>query len=332
MRLSSLKAERFERHSHPSGLSRRAWIAGALLGIGGMRANPVLARNVSGLGDGSDADEIAKVKSSAAKVGLEFLSQSQTKHFLCLGDAPEVHCRKALDICEALAQVFLAHFRTRGFKLELPPRRMTVIALKDNVSYRAYYGEDPGPNTGGHYDLDTNRLVVFDFRPERADLAANPVRVNLLTLVHETAHQLTFNTGLLDRSSDVPAGISEGFATYVELWQPKVRGGLGTTNGPRLQAFIDSRQAGEPWIPFAELLADDRAFENAKTEQLANAEAWLLVHYLVKSQARLPKFRAYLDKVRQDGGKTKRIELAEKELGSLKNLDRDVSKDAQRLR
>jgi hypothetical protein len=336
------RAEQFEQPSHPTRLSRRAWIAGAVLGIGGVRVHPLLARTPSGQGDGNDADEIAKVKASAAKVGLTFLSQSQTKHFLCMGDAPEVHCREALNICESLADVFLPHFRTRGFKVELPTRHMTVIALKDKASYHAYYGEDPGDTTGGHYDLDTNRLVVFDFRPEREDLVANAPRINLLTLVHETTHQLTYNTGILNQAADVPTCISEGFATYAEMWVPtakgsrvKTKGSLGTANRPRLQAYINSRQAGEPWIPLAELLANDEVFENPKTEQLANAEAWLLVHYLLKS--RLAKFQAYLTKVAltkvaQDGGKTKRVDLAEKELGSLKELDRVVKRYAELVR
>ena len=336
--------ERSGRRVQSTGHSRRAWIVGVLAGLGGTRADRLWARNVVGQDDETDADEIAKVHKSAAEVGLKFPSQSKTKHFLCLGDASSAHCSDALKRCESLTQVFVPHFRTRGFTVELPERRMTVIALKDNASYRAYYGTDPGQTTGGHYDRDTNRLVVFDFRPEGEVLGADAARVNLFTLIHETAHQLTFNTGILDRSAsaDVPAAISEGFATYVEMWRPRAKGGLGTTNGPRLQALIAARQAGEPWIPISDLLAEDQAFDNPKTEQIANAEAWVLVHYLIK--ARLPRFRAYLAKLREDAGKTKRndpdeedrkrkrIDLAEKELGALKQLDRDVLKYAQKLR
>jgi hypothetical protein len=322
--------ERSKPEAHPTALSRRTWLKGALLGIGSTWANPLLARTRSGDGDASDAEEIAKVNASAAKAGLKFVSQSQTKHFLCMGDAPEAHCRAALKICESLSEVFMGHFRSRGFKVELPPRRMTVIALKDGTSYHAYYGEDPGASVGGHFDLDTNRLVIFDFRPQEDELAADATRVNLLTLVHETAHQLSFNTGMLDRAADVPTCISEGFATYAELWVPKARGGLGATNRPRLQAFINSQQAGEPWIPLSRLLKDDPLFEDPKTEQLANAEAWLLFHYLMTNPARLRKLRAYLAGI-GPAGKPKRNELAAKELGSLDALDRDVRKYAQKL-
>ncbi len=91
-----------------------------------------------------------------------------------LGNAPVDYCSNALAICEALSQAFLSHFRERGFKLSLPPHRMTVITLKDAASYRALPGEAPGRIVGGHYDLETNRLVVFDFRPTKEELAQIP--------------------------------------------------------------------------------------------------------------------------------------------------------------
>jgi hypothetical protein len=311
-------------------LSRRAWLAGVITGVGAVRGHRLLACVQSGAGDAIDAEEITAIQASAAKVGLKFVSKSQTKHFLCMGDAPQVHCQEALKNCEPLAEAFLAHFRTRGFHVELPRRRMSVIALKDNASYKAYYGEDPGESTGGHFDKDTNRLVVFDFRPEGQGLAVNAARVNLLTLVHETVHQLTYNTGILDRAADVPAAISEGFATYAELWRPRGKGGMGAKNAPRLQALTMSRQAGEPWIPLAQLVADDSLFDDRSTEQRANSEAWLLVHFLLRTETRLPRFRAYLAGLQKDGGKTPRLPLIEKSLGSLETLDADVRKYAEK--
>ena len=83
--------------------------------------------------------------------------------------------------------------------MEYPKRRLTLIVLRDQDSYSALLGEAPGKDVGGHYDLETNRLVIFDFRPQQAAIAAEADRVNLFTLVHETAHQLSFNTGILNR-------------------------------------------------------------------------------------------------------------------------------------
>ncbi len=96
---------------------------------------------------------------------------------------------------------------------------MTVITLKDDSSFRAFIGADPGDDVGGHYDLETNQLVVFDFRDKKEDKPGNAERVNLFSLIHETAHMLCFNTGLLSRQADVPDCISEGLATFVEMWR-----------------------------------------------------------------------------------------------------------------
>ena len=106
------------------------------------------------------------MRAIAKKAGLGPFSNSHTEHFLGLGDADDRFRATALKICESLAPVFLQHFRDKGFELALPKNRMTVITLKGRESYQAFTGEDPGTIGGGHYDLDTNRLVMFDFRPD----------------------------------------------------------------------------------------------------------------------------------------------------------------------
>jgi len=282
-------------------------------------------------GDANEAQEIAEVQASAKKAGLGPFALSRSKHFLGLGDAPDLFRETALKRCESLAEAFLTYFRERGFELAFPARASTVIALKDDASYRAYIGEAPGEEVGGHYDLETNRLVFFDFRPKRAELAAEAERVNLFTLVHETTHLLCFNTGLLSRKADVPACISEGLATYVELWRPAGKGRIGGTNAPRLEALVVARNNAERWIPIAEILADDDFVQSEKTGQLAYAESWLLVHYLLKTTpAQLAKFRAYLAEIPVAAGAAKRLEYAEARLGSLKTLDREVNRHARR--
>ena len=99
---------------------------------------------------------------------------------------------------------------------------------------------------GGHYELDTNRLVIFDFRPGGGPPAgANPKRINTFTLIHEATHQLTFNTGLLDRQGDVPVAVSEGLAMYAELGHDG-RSVLGMINRPRLEVVFNKKDASSP--------------------------------------------------------------------------------------
>jgi hypothetical protein len=322
--------ERRDRTDDPISLTRRAWLAGAMLGFGATSVAPAARAGEAG-GDPDEASEIASVQASARKAGLGPFALNRTKHFLCLGNGPDKFRAAALGICESLAQALIPYFNERGFKLAFPPRSPTVIALKDSASYKAYIGEDPGEVVGGHFDLDTNRLVIFDFRPDQSEAWNNPERINLLTLVHETTHLLCFNTGLLSLKADVPACISEGLATYVELWRPRGRGKIGTTNGPRLKALVAARENGEPWIPIADLLANDDLFREEKSAQLAYVESWLLVHYLIKTPAQLTNLKAYLAKIPAAAGAAKRVEYAEASLGSLQALDHEVSRHGQRL-
>ncbi len=209
--------------------------------------------------------------------------------------------------------------------MEYPGRRLTVIALRDQDSYAALQGEAPGKGVFGHYDLETNRLVIFDFRSQQEALAAAAERVNLFALVHETTHLLCFNTGILNRQADVPVCVSEGLATYVELWRPGVKNAIGGVNRPRMEAL---RQAVD-WIQIGDLLADDTAFE-PKTEQLAYAESWLLVHYLLRASSRQPRFRQYLAEVPGSNKPADRTRIAEKTLGPLAKLDHELKDEARK--
>ena len=316
-------------------VSRRTWLAGALLGLpaayGSIR--PAFSQQVKGgesKGD-SDTAEIEQVQAVAKKAGLERFTYSRTPHFLGIGDANARFRTDALNICESLAPVFLQHFNAKEFKLAMPKNRLTVITLKGAESYKAFIGEDPGAIRGGHYDLDTNRLVMFDFRPEGEGpgVVNDPTRVNRMTLVHEATHLLCFNTGLLSRQTNVPDWVSEGLATYVEMWRNK-QTKIGEPNIPWL-SHLNNVKAGGENIPIAELVASDKSFDDDKTAQTAYGESWLLVHYLMKSHEQTLKFRAYLAGLASEEAAAKRVEFAEKHLGSLEKLSRDLDRYLKRV-
>lgn len=313
-------------------VSRRSLLAGSVLGLLVVSDRSRPARAIQPKTDEgkteSDAREIALVQAIARKAGLERFSSSHTAHFLGIGDADARFRTTALAKCESLAPAFIQHFNAKGFKLALPKTRLTVITLKSAQSYQAFIGEDPGTNVGGHYDLDTNRLVMFDFRPagEGPAVVNDPTRVNLLTLIHETTHLLCFNTGLLSRQSSVPDWVSEGLATYVELWRNK-QTRIGDPNVPWLTYLRSIRKTD--WIPIAELVADDKTFDD-KTLELSYAESWLTVHYLMKSPQQLPKFRAYLAGLSSEEAAANRVAYAEKHLGPLKDLEREIERHFRR--
>ncbi len=310
-------------------LSRREWMAVAC----------ALAAPSPTQADDAQADEstqIRAIEALARKAGLDGFRVSRSNHFLGVGNAPDAYRAEALKVCEAFARAFVPSFHDRGFDVSLPAKRLTLVILKDAESYQAV---DPSadPSVGGHYAIDSNRLVVYDFRSSRDQLATEAERVNTFTLIHESAHLLSYNCGLLSRQADVPLALSEGLATFMELWRPRGREKLGATNRPRLKALLDAGDDATAWIPIGDLLARDDHFAVAadrpgqdSTAQLAYAESWLFVHLLLKSQARLPAFRAYLKGLPAEASARARITHATKTLGPLADLDREIKRHARR--
>jgi hypothetical protein len=314
----------------PGALSRRAWLAGSVIAGLGMTARGA-GPEARGSEDGS-ADAIRTVQAEARKAGLAEFRTSETKHFLGIGDGPEAYRRRALDICQELATAYQRHFRDKGFAgISLPERRLVVMTLKGRESYEKMLGEKAGPDVGGHFDLDANRLVIYDFRAPAGEPVANAERVNTFTLVHEALHLLTFNTGLLNREGDVPLCVSEGLAAYGEVWRPSTRAPFGQHNSFRRGVLAQEADLPEAWLPVAKLLGDDTLLSDDGTAQLAYAQSWVLVHFLMRTPAKLRGFRAYLAAIRERTDGSQRLEDASKHLGDPDRLDRDVRKHAGRL-
>ena len=284
----------------------------------------------------STAADLAPIfaRAKKAKLGEFKVNESKEKHYVGIGDAPADFRAEAVSICETLAKVYRDYFETKGFKVGSPESRLIVIILKDKESYKAFVGDvagaDVGAEVGGHYDVEANQLVVFDSTHNDNGLAAS-ARVNTFTLVHEAIHQLTYNTGLLERQGDVPVAISEGLATFGELWQhTNRRSTLGVRNSARLAVFSQPDGQGA-WIPVEEILTKDDLFADPDTTQVAYAESWVLVHYFLRTTpSKLTKFRAYLDALRKRRDPSHRLEDARTHLGDLARLDKDLKQYANK--
>lgn len=280
----------------------------------------------------STAADLAPIfaRAKKAKLGEFRFNESKEKHYVGIGDAPADFRAEAVSICESLAKVYRDYFEMKNFKVVIPKSRLIVIILKNKDSYKAFLGDvagaDVGAEVGGHYDVETNQFVVFDSQHNDNRRAASS-RVNTFTLVHEAIHQLTYNTGLLERQGDVPVAISEGLATFGELWQhTNRRSTLGVKNSARLAAFSQP-DGHDAWIPVEEILTKDELFEDPDTAQVAYAESWVLVHYLMKTTpSKLTKFRDYLDALRKRRDPSHRLEDARTHVGDLARLDKELKK------
>ena len=298
--------------------SRRDWLRG-------MMATAVLAR--AGRGAMTE-DVVEQIRAKGRAAQMQPFDTSETTHFVGVGDALPLYRTEALRVCETFARDYFAHFAAKGFVLAWPATKLPVVILGGPTSYTSFEKGFPDEAIGGHYDLDANWLVTFDFRPllnaPRDPGAGDPRLDNTLALVHETFHQLSYNTGMLDRKLDMPRCLNEGLGTYAETWGPKRRSPIGAINFRRRRELDQAVQAGGRWTPVKQLLVDDKAFDDEKTEHMAYAVSSLLVAKLMRDPVRLPQFRNYIKAIQAANDPTRRVALAEAQFGDLARLDRDI--------
>ena len=308
----------FDVPSTNAAITRRAVIAGTI---------GVLVAPRFSFGQGADAAEIARVQKIAKKAGLGAFGDNKNDQYLALGDAPESFRRRALEILDGLARDYLKYFTNKGFAVNKPAGRMTTIVLANRRAFSAYLGEDVPGLVGGIYDPDANDLVLFDNQAVAGNLQAQ--KDNTLVLTHEATHQLTFSTGLLRRGGDVPKVIAEGLANYVEVRSPNGRDPkIGDVNLRRLAAFAGPGRAVV--APIAELVRDDARLNAPAIQQLAYSEAWLLVHFLMKTPRMLLKFQAYLKAIAPRNNPLRRMDDWVAHFGNPKATDRDLAVYLQR--
>ncbi len=196
---------------------------------------------------------------------------------------------------EDLYRQFVRYFSVRGFRLKEPPFPLVGIVCRNRADFErhaAAAGAPAGGGVVGLYDLQSNRIIVYDMDAS-GDNNEN-WRRNASTVIHEATHQMAFNTGIHNRYCPPPLWVIEGLATLFEA--PGVHDSRSSTqqgarvNRDRLRdylAMISGKHDGR--LP-AELTARDRFFRTSPLA--AYAEAWAMTFYLVETQPR--KFARYL--------------------------------------
>lgn len=302
----------------PSPLTRREALASAF----GLLALP-------GWADEADEErDVEAIREQARRAGLGAMQVRVSEPYLAIGDSSDSFRKQALNLCLGLSRDFLKHFKDKGFAIHKPSGRLMMVVLSGRDAFDAFLGGPQAIEVGGVYELETNRLVLFDNRASGA--RPDAARANTFVLFHEATHQLSFSTGLLMRGTDIPLAIAEGFGTYGEAKRPRGREGVGAVNRDRLAA-LTLRGPRASLSPVAKLIGGDELLLGDETKQIAYSESWLLVHYLMNRKDRLPQLRAYLDTLRNRRDPSRRLEDWSRAFGDPAELDRELLAYVQRF-
>jgi hypothetical protein len=243
-----------------------------------------------------------------------------TEHFTALSTADDDFTTMRLHNCEVIYDLFYQHFRHKGFVLQRPTTKLMVAIFDSPAWFEAYLGQKMPDGIVGIYSLKTNRLVVYDLGLNRAFVAAkrqaqqqgkgigsdmDRIRyietvnrqahefragANIATVMHEVAHQLSFNSGMLNRDADVGAWLAEGLACYCEATDNGAWQGIGEMNPERLQTLA---AAGGHHIPLRDLISSDEwLHKDFQTALLGYAQSWALFKMLMEERPQA--LRAYL--------------------------------------
>jgi hypothetical protein len=105
--------------------------------------------------------------------------------------------------------------------------------------------------------------------------------------MHEAAHQMSFNTGLLNRDGDLPLWLVEGLATYCEPVEQGRWKGIGEVNLERVRTLRRGVKGEEQLLPVRSLLESDQWLHGpggSRRALIGYAQSWALVRMLMQEQ------------------------------------------------
>ena len=284
--------------------------------------------------------ELAAIRDKLEQAKIGPINTEHSAHYVAIGDAPKAFITTILADCEQLEADYQRYFGSHGFHVHQPDRPLIVVMFRDDRSFGSFSGlpslleaAEKGraaATVGPLRTQTTNVLHVFDWR--NVPIEPRAAHLNMETLSHEGTHQLTFNSGLLNRAGDTPRCIVEGLGTHGEARRTIGPSDFGRLNLMRMDDLA-RYQRRVPWIHLRELIANDAVLlaGNAARIMLGYAQSWLLVHYLIKEPAALPRFRQYLQAIAPRVKSDRRIEDVQAHLGDLDRLDQDLRRYAIRL-
>ena len=253
--------------------------------------------------------------------GREYDVQSAGRHIVVAErDLAGVCARR----CDEVHRAFRSYFGRRAITLKSSPYPLATVVVRSQQEFQkraALEGITADSTLMGYYLRTSNRVLLFDpsrrlaggdraTRSVRPPFEALPTRsVRTLwqppvrsianadldgTLVHETVHQLAFNTGLHNRTGGNPQWVVEGLATMLEPDEVRKhvssRDATERINRDRMIWFMKKVRPSWRNGRLAQIVASDSRFQTAPLD--AYAEAWSLTFFL--AETRSGHYAAYL--------------------------------------
>ena len=195
-------------------------------------------------------------------------------------------------------------FARHGHRTPPPEFPLTAVVFPDFDAFADYCrrdgGRPPSPQLKGYYSPRSNRLAAWEGDgPADAPAADRTARAGSIlrrgssvpptlreTLVHESVHQVAFNTGLHERLGGTPRWVAEGLATALEADGFRTPGGGGRSgriNRERRLWFADwSARRRRPGTLRALVADGERLCEVAPLDFYA--ESWALTFFLMETR------------------------------------------------
>ncbi|MCI0465378.1 MAG: DUF1570 domain-containing protein [Gemmataceae bacterium] len=271
----------------------------------------------------TDRREFARFMTTLARDRkLPSVTRHESRHFTAWSNADRDFTDSRLRDCEQLYSDFFRHFTHHSFTLRPPPGKLMVAVFDSPTGFEAYLGKKVPANLVGVYHTNTNRLVIYDLARNRGVAESKekalakgrrlPLEIdrvlfteeierqtqayvqdaNIAVTMHEAAHLLSFNCGLLNRKGDVPAWVVEGLACYCEPADKGSWQGIGAPNPERLRVLARQLRGEARTVPLATLIGSDAWLKDGSAVLSGYAQSWALFRMLM--QERSEALRSYL--------------------------------------
>lgn len=275
-----------------------------------------------------------------------------SKNYVVAYNTTRTYAEWTSSLLERLQRAFIAYWKKQGCAVKPPEQPLMVLVFSDQSAYAAYSKKDLGAAVGnviGYYNLETNRIMMYDLTGMQAfgdsrgslhditHLLSQPEAEPLVaTIVHEATHQISFNCGLQKRLVANPYWMSEGLATYFEtpdLGSSRSWSGIGKLNYSRWDLFRQNYDAGKN-VPLKRMVVDDKLFQTPETAVDSYAQAWAWNYFLIRWRPK--QYAAYLKTIAAkplliEDSPEKRVQEFQQHFGDLDQLEAEFYRRMSRV-